>query len=63
MKDCSQDEPPKIIIPYELYCPHCGARHIEQKRGANGERWDRRAHTTHTCAECGGEFDVFVEGA
>lgn len=51
---------PKIIIPIKLWCPHCGARHIDETR--NGERWDRRAHTTHRCQNCGGDFDVYVSG-
>ena len=53
----------KIIVPLPLWCPHCGARHVDETR--DGERWDRRAHTTHRCqnADCGKDFDVFVSGA
>lgn len=52
---------PKIIIAMKLFCPHCGARHIDETR--NGEKWDRRAHTTHRCQKCNGDWDVFVSGA
>ena len=51
---------PALIIPAVLFCPHCGASHIDELR--NGERWDRRAHTTHRCQSCGGDFDVYVKG-
>lgn len=54
-------ELPKLIINAKLWCPHCGARHIDEER--NGEKWQRRAHTTHRCQGCGGDFDVFVSGA
>ena len=50
----------KIIIPLSLWCPHCGARHVDETR--NGERWDRRAHTTHRCQFCKEDFDVYVSG-
>lgn len=30
---------------------------------ANGEKWDRRAHTTHRCQACGKDCDVYVSGA
>lgn len=53
-------ELPKLIIPAKLWCPHCGAPHVDEER--DGERWNRRAHTTHRCQECGGDFDVFVTG-
>lgn len=51
---------PRIIIDAPLYCPHCGARHVDESR--NGEKWHRRAHTTHHCQKCGGDFDVYVSG-
>jgi hypothetical protein len=51
---------PRIIIDAVLYCPHCGARHVDEAR--NGEKWHRRAHTTHRCQACGGDFDVYVSG-
>ena len=51
----------KLIIPTKLWCPYCGARHIDELR--NNERWDRRAHTTHRCQVCSKDFDVFVSGA
>lgn len=54
-------EVPCLIIPIKLWCPHCGVTHIDETRG--GERWDRRAHTTHRCQDCGGDFDVYVSGA
>jgi hypothetical protein len=53
-------ELPKLIINAPLWCPHCGARHIDEER--NGEKWHRRAHTTHRCQSCGGDFDVYVSG-
>lgn len=51
---------PRIIIDAPLYCPHCGSRHVDESR--NGEKWHRRAHTTHRCQHCGGDFDVYVSG-
>jgi len=51
---------PRIIIDAALFCPHCGARHVDEAR--NGEKWHRRAHTTHRCQACGGDFDVYVSG-
>lgn len=51
---------PRIIIDAVLFCPHCGARHVDESR--NGEKWHRRAHTTHRCQACGGDFDVYVSG-
>lgn len=51
---------PRIIIDAVLFCPHCGARHVDEAR--NGEKWHRRAHTTHRCQKCGGDFDVYVSG-
>lgn len=51
---------PRIIIDAPLFCPHCGARHVDESR--NGEKWHRRAHTTHRCQSCGGDFDVYVSG-
>lgn len=54
-------ELPKLVIPVKLFCPYCGSRHIDAER--NGEKWHRRAHTTHRCQSCGGDFDVFVSGA
>ena len=51
---------PRIIIDHPLFCPHCGARHVDESR--NGEKWHRRAHTTHRCQSCGGDFDVYVSG-
>lgn len=54
-------ELPRLIIDAKLWCPHCGARHIDESR--NGEKWHRRAHTTHRCQSCGGDFDVYVSGA
>ncbi len=51
----------QIIIAVKLWCPTCGARHIDETR--NGERWDRRAHTTHRCQSCGQDWDVYVSGA
>lgn len=50
----------KVIIPSSLWCPYCGARHLDETR--NGERWDRRAHTTHRCQFCKKDFDVYVSG-
>ena len=54
---------PKIIVPAKVFCPHCGARHVEWEGGDPNMRWERRAHTTHRCRECGGDFDVYVGGA
>lgn len=51
---------PRIIIDAKLFCPHCGERHIDESR--NGEKWHRRAHTTHRCQKCSGDFDVYVSG-
>ena len=51
---------PRIIIYAVLFCPHCGARHVDEAH--NGEKWHRRAHTTHRCQACGGDFDVYVSG-
>jgi len=50
----------KLIIEYRLFCPYCGVRHVDETR--KGERWDRRAHTTHRCQNCGEDFDVYVSG-
>ena len=50
----------KLIIPVALWCPYCGARHVDETR--KGEGWDRRAHTTHSCQKCGEDFDVYVSG-
>lgn len=52
---------PKLIVPLRIFCPYCGVRHIDASR--NGEKWDRRAHTTHRCQGCSKDFDVFVSGA
>lgn len=52
---------PRIILDAVLFCPHCGGRHIDESR--NGEKWHRRAHTTHRCQHCGQDFDVYVSGA
>ncbi len=54
---------PKIIVPAKLFCPHCGERHVEWDGGDPNMRWERRAHTTHRCRSCGGDFDVYVGGA
>lgn len=51
---------PRIIIDAVLFCPHCGANHVDEER--NGEKWHRRAHTTHRCQSCGNDFDVYVSG-
>lgn len=51
---------PRIIIDAVLYCPHCGVRHVDESR--NGEKWHRRAHTTHRCQSCSKDFDVYVSG-
>jgi transposase-like protein len=51
----------KVIIPVKLFCPYCGARHVDESR--NSEKWDRRAHTTHRCQSCGKDWDVYVSGA
>ncbi len=50
----------KVIIPCKLFCPYCGVQHVDEIR--DGERWDRRAHTTHRCQACGEDFDVYVSG-
>lgn len=49
------------IIPAKLWCPNCGERHIDEER--DGEKWHRRAHTTHRCQGCGQDWDVYVSGA
>lgn len=54
-------ELPKLIINAKLFCPYCGFPHVDEER--NGEKWNRRAHTTHRCQGCGGDFDVYVSGA
>lgn len=51
----------KVIIPIKLFCPHCGAQHVDEER--NGEKWQRRAHTTHRCQGCGRDWDVYASGA
>jgi len=51
---------PRIIIDAVIFCPHCGARHVDEDR--NNEKWTRRAHTTHRCQSCHQDFDVFVSG-
>lgn len=51
---------PRIIIDAVLFCPHCGTNHVDEER--NGEKWHRRAHTTHRCQSCRGDFDVYVSG-
>lgn len=45
----------KVIIPIKLWCPYCGTRHIDKER--NGEKWHRRAHTTHRCQGCGKDWE------
>lgn len=52
---------PRVIIDAKLFCQHCGARHVDESR--NGEKWHRRAHTTHRCQKCGKDWDVYVSGA
>ncbi len=54
---------PRLILKAKLYCPHCGARHVEQEGGDPKMKWERRAHTTHRCRSCEGDFDVYVAGA
>lgn len=49
-----------IVMQAPVYCPYCGEVHIDEER--NGQRWDRRGHTTHRCQSCGSDFDVFVSG-
>jgi transposase-like protein len=49
------------IVPVKLWCPYCGTRHVDEER--NGEKWHRRAHTTHRCQSCGRDWDVYVSGA
>ena len=49
-----------LVIRIPLYCPYCGAHHVDESR--NGERWDRRGHTTHRCQSCGSDFDVYASG-
>jgi hypothetical protein len=51
---------PRLIIDAPLFCPHCGDRHVDESR--NGEKWHRRAHTTHRCQSCSKDFDVYVSG-
>lgn len=51
----------KMILAVRIFCPRCGARHVDETR--DGERWDRRAHTTHRCQGCEQDFDVYVSGA
>jgi hypothetical protein len=51
--------PPRIIIDAALFCPHCGARHVD----GGDDKWHRRAHTTHRCQACGKDFDVYVSGS
>ncbi len=54
---------PILVLKASLYCPHCGSRHIESVGGDPKLRWERRAHTTHRCRGCGGDFNVYVSGA
>lgn len=51
----------KLIIEVPLWCPYCGAKHVDETR--NGEKWDRRAHTTHRCQKCQRDWDVYVSGS
>ncbi len=42
----------KLIIPVALWCPYCGARHVDETR--KGERWDRaRDAVINAAAESG----------
>ena len=55
-------ELPRLILDAKLFCPRCGWRHVDgESRG--GHRWERHAHTTHSCYNCKEDFDVFVSGA
>ena len=54
---------PLLVIKAALFCPHCGERHVEWDGDGPAMRWERRAHTTHRCHRCGGDFDVYVCGA
>lgn len=53
----------QLVIPARLWCPYCGERHVDSEQ--LGEKWYRRAHTTHRCRNeyCLREFDVFVYGS
>lgn len=42
-----KDQPPPIPIPMHLWCPECGARHID--RGI----FETKPHHTHSCQSCG----------
>ena len=50
----------QIIIPVKLWCPSCGARHIDDDH--SGKAWHLRAHRTHRCNKCHREFNVTVVG-
>ncbi len=54
---------PMLVLRAALFCPHCGSRHVEWDGGDSKMRWERRAHTTHRCRACSGDFDVYVCGA
>lgn len=38
-------------IPMRLYCPQCGAQHIDAPDEAIG--WANAPHRSHLCAKCG----------
>lgn len=54
---------PLVTYKVRVHCPHCGERHVEQEGGDPEKRWERRAHTTHRCRACGGDFNAYVSGA
>lgn len=37
-------------IPMLLFCPHCGAQHVDAPSG----EWKNPPHREHLCGECGG---------
>lgn len=42
-----REGPQPAPIPLLLWCPECGARHVDE-----GE-WEHRDHHTHACQQCG----------
>lgn len=48
-----RDEAGALIAEYaELFCPGCGARHLDECE------WSTRFHHTHLCAHCGKKWRV-----
>lgn len=48
----NQRQASPLPIPLLLWCPFCGARHVDEGEFAH------RPHKVHTCQRCGANFPV-----